>query len=195
MDLDLDILRTTGRASRPLQAELVREITPADLALLATEKGVKPAPLVKLRASHHALARCLAGGMKPAEAGMVTGYSASRISVIQADPSFQDLVKLYEGEAQSNYEAGMEAMRSLHLDSVELLHERVQAEAIETDELIKVVEKTSDRIGLGPKSTSVQVNVDLSARLEAARRRAGLDQPKISGPILDLAPNREEPGA
>lgn len=195
MDLDLDILRTTGRASRPLQAELVREITPADLALLATEKGVKAAPIVKLRASHHALARCLAGGMKPAEAGMVTGYSASRISVIQADPSFQDLVKLYEGEAQSNYEAGMEAMRSLHLDSVELLHERVQAEAIETDELIKVVEKTSDRIGLGPKSTSVQVNVDLSARLEAARRRAGLDQPKISGPILDLAPNREEPGA
>jgi len=195
MDLDLDILRTTGRASRPLQAELVREITPADLALLATEKGVKAAPIVKLRASHHALARCLAGGMKPAQAGMVTGYSASRISVIQADPSFQDLVRLYEGEAQSNYEAGMEAMRSLHLDSVELLHERVQAEAIETDELIKVVEKTSDRIGLGPKSTSVQVNVDLSARLEAARRRAGLDQPKISGPILDLAPNREEPGA
>ena len=71
MDLDLDILRTTGRASRPLQAELVREITPADLALLATEKGVKAAPIVKLRASHHALARCLAGGMKPSEAGMV----------------------------------------------------------------------------------------------------------------------------
>ena len=193
MDLDLDIApRTRGRAAVPLQADLVRELIPADLALLATERGVQAPAVKRLKASHHALARCLAAGMKPGEAGMATGYSASRVSILQADPSFNELVQLYMSEATSQYEAGMEAMRSLHLDSVELLHERVLDELIETPDLIRVVEKTADRIGMGPKSTSVQVNVDLSARLEAARRRAGMGQAPASA-VLDLTPNREEP--
>ena len=195
MDLDLDLSpRTRGRAAIPLTATYVRDLAPSDIALLATERGVTAPPVKHLKASHHALARCLASGMKPHEASMATGYSASRISILQADPSFQELIKVYTDQAASNYEAGMEAMRSLHLDTVELLHERVLTEDVETKELISTMEKSSDRIGLGPKSTNVQVNVDLSARLEAARRRAGLDvQP--SGPVLDLSPNREEPGA
>ncbi len=194
MDLDFDLttIRTRGRAAKPVDAFVARELVPADIALLATERGVKAPPVKHLKASHHALARCLASGMKPNEASMATGYSASRISILQADPAFQDLIKIYTDQAQANYEAGMEAMRSLHLDSVELLHERVQSEDVDTVDLIKIVEKTSDRIGLGPKSTSINVNLDATAaRLEAARRRAGLAE--FSGPTLDLAPNTEEP--
>lgn len=184
MDLDLDIIRTRGRARVPLDAELARELTAADVALLATERGVQ-APAVKhLKASHHALARCLASGMRPAEASMATGYSASRISILQADPAFRDLISVYTAQVSENFEAGLEAMKSLHADSVELLHERVIEGEIETPDLIKIVEKVSDRVGLGPKSTTVAVTVDATAvRLEAARRRAGL---------IDITPAKPE---
>jgi hypothetical protein len=62
--VDLDSLglsapRTRGRAARPPVATLGRELTPADIALLETERGTKAPRIAKLRESHHALARAL----------------------------------------------------------------------------------------------------------------------------------------
>ncbi len=49
----------------------------------------------RLRDSHHALARAIASGMPLQAASAATGYSPSRISMLQADPSFRELLDHY----------------------------------------------------------------------------------------------------
>jgi hypothetical protein len=125
VDLGLDISRTRGRAAKPLAAVELRELTEADLALLETEKGVKPSQIKKIRESHHALARALAAGMKPGEAAIVTGYSQSRISILQADPAFQDLLTVYKEQVGDIYADTHHKMAALAVDAVEEMHDRL----------------------------------------------------------------------
>ena len=61
-DLGFDI-HLGGRAPKPVGAEIMREITQADLALLATERHIQPSHVQRLSDRHHALARCIATGM------------------------------------------------------------------------------------------------------------------------------------
>lgn len=195
MDLGLDLVRVKGRTSRPIAATQVRELIEADLALLATERGTKPVPITELRARHHALARALAAGMTQNEAAACTGYSVSRVSILCSDPSFRELLEFYRSEVRGNFDAGLEMMKVGHVVAVNELVDRIAEtpEAVETPDLIKAIATFSDRVGLGPqsKSTNVNVNVDISSRLDAARRRAGL----IEGVALPPTLEPEEPGA
>jgi hypothetical protein len=202
--VDLDSLglsapRTRGRAARPPVATLGRELTPADIALLETERGTKAPRIAKLRESHHALARALARGLRPAEAALTTGYSASRISILQADPAFQELLAFYrenETEGMADFRAYLAAMG---IDSAEELHERLieNPDSFSIDQLQDMIKLTADRTGHGPKQTTVNVNVDLSARLQAARRRVAEMPPLIEGTVVQVAesapPSDEEP--
>lgn len=193
MDLNLGI-RTRGRAAKPVVAAELRRLEASDIALLATEKGVKAPSITKLRDSHHALARCLASGLRPAEASIVTGYSNSRISILQADPTFAELVEFYrsvETEALADLQRRMATMA---LDALQELHDRLleDPEKISSSMLLEVIKTMADRTGNGPssKSTQVSINVNLAERLEAARRRAGL----IEGIALPQTPSiNEEP--
>ena len=196
MDLGLDITRVKGRAGKAVACAEIRDLTAADLALLETERGIQAPPIAKLRASHHALARALAAGCKPAEAGLITGYSASRISILQKDPSFIELMDLYRDQVQDNFSAGLELMKVAHVEMVEEIVDRVRdnPEKIEFNDLVTAAKTFSDRVGMGPatKNTNINVNVDFSAKLEAARRRAGM----IEAVALPLpASIEEEPGA
>ena len=95
LDLTPAGIRVKGRAKVPVKAEIARDLTPADLALLEVQRDTKPSRLLRLRDSHHRLAQVLAVGATPGEAGAQTGYSQSRISILLADKSFQDLVEVY----------------------------------------------------------------------------------------------------
>src|SRR5262245_34162476 len=92
-----------GRPQADLEATFVRELTQSDLTLLDQPRGVFSRPISKLRDSHHALARALAAGMKPGEASLITGYSLSRISVLQADPTFRELLEFYRSSTDEIY--------------------------------------------------------------------------------------------
>lgn len=178
IDLDLDLTpRTRGRAAKPLTAAYVRDLTPADLALLATERGVQPKPIQRLRDSHHALARNLALGYKPGEVSAMTGYSLSRISVLCGDPAFQELLDFYKNDASEEFLA-MKAqldtrmmMNALTAEAV--LTERLEdePETVKTKELNDIARDRADRLGFGPKSTQVNVNVDMGEALRLARER------------------------
>lgn len=181
MDLDLDILppaRTRGRAPAVIEAEVTRELSLADLALLSVEKGSTAPNIKSLRESHHALARSLASGVKPAEASIITGYSTSRISILQADPAFKELVQFYRENANLAYADLHERMGVLALDAAETLLERLNddPDSMSSGFLLDLMKTLADRTGHGPqtKSTNVNVNINLASRLEAARRRSGL---------------------
>lgn len=147
----------------PVHAEYSRELTEADIAALSLPADDRrPArSLVRIHASHHSVAKCLATGMKPAQAGLVTGYSAQSINRLQGDPAFQALVADYRTEAKTAFADLAERMNDMSLDAIEILQERMQAspEGFTIPVLLDIVKAFADRTGHGP-GQEVHLKVD-----------------------------------
>jgi len=196
MDLNLDI-RTKGRASSPLAWRIERPVEAADLAFLDQPRPRDPLmPLAKIRERHHSAARALAQGLTTIEVCAVTGYTPTRIGHLQQDPAFQNLVAMYRerqteiwSEAQDRAKAAVMLGLEVMTDRLEAADEKDDEEAFELAE--RLVKAATPVSGLVSRPTAaVQVNVNLSGRLEAARRRAGLIEGQALPPALG-----EEPGA
>lgn len=160
-----------------MSAVQVRELDETDLALLQEERGTTAAPLKRLSERHHALARCLASGMGDGDAAITCGYVASRVSILKADPAFQELLAFYSQDVTSKYLDMHGVLAGLSLDAAMELRERLESD-IEADEkkisvgqLMELVKVGADRTGFGPQSSQLNVNVDLAGRLQAARER------------------------
>ena len=173
-ELDL-VPRGRGRAPAANTAEYMRDLVPSDLALLASEQGIKAPTIAKLRDRHHALARCLASGMSIAEASAITGYDPSRISVLRGDPQFRDLQEQYKSMA----EAGLAQFQDRAITVAITAMNNIQ-EMLEDDEAplpatvqLEIMKVAADRAGHAPVSKSVNVNVnhDLGTRMRAAAQR------------------------
>lgn len=168
-----------------MSAVQVRELDEDDIALLGEEKGSKAPALKRLSERHHALARCLASGMEPGDAAITCGYVASRVSILQADPAFQELLAFYRQSVETKYLDMHGVLAGLSLDAAMELRERLELE-MQSDEkkltfgqLGELVKLGADRTGFGPQSSQVNVNVDLAGRLQAARERVA--QRRIEG--------------
>lgn len=170
-------VRTTGRASLPLPGVLSeRHLVSGEVeALTAREAGVKAPPLVRVTSRHRQLARLIAGGAGTTAAANATGLTASRVSILLADPTFRDLVAHAKTELDSAHTGFDKTLAGLGEDAAEALRDRFEEdpERFSNDELIRIVEKTADRTGFGPKRVEEKnVNVNFGDRLDAARRRA-----------------------
>lgn len=177
-ELDISMVpRTRGRAARPLYVEFLRDLTPADIALLASERGIVAKPVQRLRDRHHSLARCLAQGMSNNEACAVTGYDPSRISILMGDPAFKDLLAHYRKIEDSLMGEFTDRATTLTLTAMNELQDRLEdkPEDISTGMLLEVVKTGADRIGHAPvaKSVNINANINLGDRLQAARKRIG----------------------
>lgn len=174
---ELDIApRTKGRAAKQVILEPAGDLTPADLALLASERGIKPTGLKVLRERHHALARCLASGMTNTEASIITGYDPSRISVLKGDTAFQGLIEDYKSIGAGVTADFVERANILALTVVNSLIEDVENEdkPLSVPTKLEIAKFAADRTGNGPstKTQNVNVNVNLGDRLRAARERS-----------------------
>lgn len=176
MDLDLDILDLRGRRTRPVEAEIVRPLTDEDLATLSVERGIQPTEIKRLTDRHHALARLLAEGISDVEAAAITGYTPSRISILKDSPLFSELISHYRANKDKVFADLHERMLSAGLTAVAELTDRLEAEPekIGTPTLIEAIKTLADRTGHGPqtKTTNVNLNVSLAARVAEGRRRA-----------------------
>lgn len=124
-----------GRGSKspqPLDIEIVRGLTEADLPMLASPPPVNSvAPTVQaLRASHHQLAQLLARGMSGTEASLITGYSLSRISILQSDPTFTELLANYQANRELVFADTLERMRILGLSTLDELQDRLESDPV-----------------------------------------------------------------
>ena len=173
-------LRVKGRAKQPIAAELVRELTAEDLALLSVERGVQAPPVIgKLRERHHALARLIAEGRKPGEAALMTRYDPSRVSILLGDPAFQDLVAHYRAMVNDEYVGFHAQLAALGVDAASLLAERMEEtpDDISTGQLMQLVTLSADRTGFGPsQKTEVNVRVGLAERLAKANQRIAMSR-------------------
>lgn len=184
-----DVFRISGRASRPMSAVEVRELDGTDIALLQEERGTSAPPLKRLSERHHALARCLASGMEDGDAAITCGYVASRVSILKADPAFQELLAFYRAGVNEKYLDMHGVLSGLSLDAAMELRERLEID-IESDEkkitvtqLMELTKLGADRTGFGPQTSQLNVNVDLAGRLQAARERVALRRITSEGTV------------
>ena len=127
----LDLGSARGGARReaaPVFCEVVRELTAADLPALR-DPGVIGAPgqrIAKLSYSHHQLARILAQTGDHVAACLATGYSPAYVSTISNhDPAFQELLAYYAAERQAIFTDTLERMKTLGIDTLEKLQDRL----------------------------------------------------------------------
>lgn len=175
-DLGMDLgLPGPGRRKKSLTLGASRDLTKADLSMPAPAP-LAAQPLKAIRDSHHALARCLATGMSEGDASITTGYSPGRISVLKADPQFQDLLEFYRGSATDAVADFRARMADMGMDALAELRDRMESapEDFSPGLLKEIVRDMADRTGHAPQRgpTSVtQVNIGLTERMARARER------------------------
>lgn len=163
--------------SLPLTAVVVRELREDELP--EGPRGVSPTPIKKLRDTHHALARCIAAGMRDVEASAVTGYSQSRISILKSDPTFVGLVAFYRENVNGLYFDLHERMATFAGDLLTELRERFEDNPAEMPSgfIAQLFNNLTDRVVSKPKRgspvennlPSVPMTMDL-AKLEPEER-------------------------
>jgi hypothetical protein len=190
MELNAELFRTRGRAAVPVEAAVIRELDRADIVLLTQEKGSQASSIKRLSERHHALARNIASGMPVGDAATLQGYSASRVSILQSDPAFKELLAFYREDAQRPYRDLHVRLSGLAMDATEELSNRLEEEPekVSIGQLVELAKMGADRTGHGPQTSSMNlnVNVDLAGRLEAARKRVAMRKLKvINGGLIE----------
>lgn len=172
MGVDLVAMAQVGEADG-LELEVLRELTPSDLAALPSPKS-KPHVVKTLRHTHHLAAKLIAEGRKNQEVCAITGYSPSRVSILKQDPAFQDLVAYYAEQVREAFTNVHAKLAALGEACVEELMERLddKPESFSHNQIREVMEATLDR-SVAPKkgpngqaasnSTGVVINVEFKA--------------------------------
>lgn len=128
----------------------------------------------KLRSAHLQLAQLIARGLELTEISLITGYNIAYISrLLNEDPTFNELVRNYEGIEEETFIDIRRRMNTLGLTAVELLQERLTERPddfssrelleIEKTNLVDTVQKASGGTYPGTSGTAgngvnIQVN-------------------------------------
>jgi hypothetical protein len=148
-------------------AGVVRELSEGEAALPVP---ARPRELVRLRDSHHQVARLFAAGLRPGAISAQTGYALSRLSILQNDPAFIELVEFYKTDARDVSREVEGIFLNVTLDSVQELHDRVldRPEEIADETLINAIKVLADRAGYAPVQRSVNKNLNAKVRKDEA---------------------------
>lgn len=186
-----------GRPPQALIADYCRDITEEDLTLVLTQPAISSqveskGRLKKLRESHHWVARLLAHGVTSAEAMIITGMSDTRISQLQTNPAFQDLLATYRVRVAAGEDLGMgfqlnqiDRLKSVVADATQELHDRLdeEPESFSNQFLVHMVEKLGDRSGLAPTSRTENISLTISGdTLDAVK--SAIDS-RAKGKVID----------
>jgi hypothetical protein len=132
--------------------------------------------LVRLRDSHHALARNLAHGMSVPDASLATGYSIPRIHILLRDPAFRELMAHYRDRTREAVLDMEQRFLGVAADAAQEIRERLETapETVDNDTLLDIFKVMADRAGFAPVSRSVSknYNFNIGERLDARKRRS-----------------------
>jgi hypothetical protein len=139
----------------------VRDLTAADLARLANALPTTIPPLKKMRATHHKQAQLLALGHKPTEVARVCGTTPSRLSVLQNDPTFSELISYYQSQQSEVAIETHKRVQETLVDVLELAANEIQERLsddtklsrLDVSELRKIAEFAADRTVAPPRAT------------------------------------------
>ncbi|TXH43040.1 MAG: hypothetical protein E6Q97_34855 [Desulfurellales bacterium] len=173
-------LRGPGKIAKDWTLGPVRELTRPDLELLKEKRAAIPT-IQSIKDSHHRVARLCAMGLRTGDIVEQSGYGYGRLSVLRKDPAFLDLVESYRREINASAREQVDEYHAMLVENM-VRAERMLADKLEeaeaegstlpTRDLIAIARDAADRTGYGKKNTTVNVNVDFAAKLEAARQRS-----------------------
>lgn len=148
----------TGPKPPGLNLEVLRELTPEDLL---GKPGGRVAPtegLVRVRAVHHAQARLLAAGQKPAQVAAALGVSRLTLDSLQDDPTFMELVEYYRDQIDVIYLSTHEEASLLARMAMGELRERLETTPgkFSENQLRELAIAMLDRTDLPPKTGQAQ---------------------------------------
>jgi hypothetical protein len=156
------------KAKADLIFTIVRSLTEDDLPKLTTPSalGSAPIPIQTLRSSHHQLAQLLVQGRPDTEVSLITGYSATRISILKKDPAFAELMAGYQNVREKTFVDTLERMKLLGLNTLDELQERLETdpqrwsnrELMEMADLMLVRPKIATPIGQASAGTASGTN-------------------------------------
>jgi hypothetical protein len=159
----------------------------------------------RYRVSHHAVAMMFAAGLEPFEIERRTGFTRRRLTILYADPTFQELITYYAKRAQEKFVPIIEevehykahntlaAVRQLK-DRLELADEE-ESSRLPVRELIAIAADGQKTI---QHKHSGSVDLNIAARLDRAIERSGKQktiehQPALEAQVVsqhDLPQNR-----
>lgn len=176
-----------GRLATNPEILEVRPLTREDLAILVdqprgpAENRVGSGHVQKLRDPHHRLARLIAAGLRTDEVIARSGYSAQRIHSLKANQTFIELIETYRDKVNAAFEREQETFVEIATKNM-VTAERMLEEKLEIHEeegtlpsireLMSIRSDSADRLGYGKKNTTLNVNVDFAAKMEAAIQRS-----------------------
>lgn len=137
---------------------------------------------MRIKHRHHSLARALAEGLTCTEAAAVTGYAISRVSILQNDPAFAELVANYTSQVREKFLDAQQKRAELHETVL--------------DELQSRLDENPDKLGTATLIEMLKVTEDkLSAAAASAMPRTGLSvQISFTEPppreIIDVNPRK-----
>lgn len=176
-----------GKIAREPTVTNVRALTRDDLALIVearspTGNGTSTSAVARLRDSHHRIARLFAAGLRIGEIVERVGYSYNRVSTLQRDPAFQELIATYRGKVDAAFEREQDEYAKLTMSNMikaetqlaEKLEEAEEnGEFLPTRDLIAISRDAADRFGYGKRQTNLNVNADFASLLEKTIARSG----------------------
>src|SRR6201999_2503485 len=149
------------------------------------------------------VARAVAAGLPLTTISALCGISCNRISVLNQDPAFQELVAHYRALVTADHFEALDTVNeylgSVRTKALAMLEDKIDSvadagEFMPTRDLVSIAELGLDRPGYGKMNKNLNVNVDFAAQLESARRRSSRAR-TIDGSVSSPALAPQSPAA
>jgi len=158
-----DIIPTRGAIAEELLLEVIGDLTLDDLRRLREAPKAGVPMLQKLRATHHRQARLLAEGRPIGEVAVICGCTRQRLTQLQQDPMFTELVGYYQDQIVALQLEDSARLRDKLIDVAEMavdeLHDRLEdndkRRAMSTGNVRMIAEMGLDRTVAPPKAALV----------------------------------------
>jgi hypothetical protein len=155
-----ELIPSRGAVAEPLLLEVVRPLNATDLDRLAEAPKVGVPMIQRLRAIHHRQAQLLAEGKQLREVAAIVGCTPQRLTQLQTDPTFIELVGYYRDQIMVQQLEDSARLRDKLVDvgemAVDELRERLEDDAARkrmgVDQLRKIGEFAMDRTVAPPKA-------------------------------------------
>jgi hypothetical protein len=193
-----NIIPSRGRPGVTLIMSVRRQLTESDLIDMATDPAPKVAqPIIqRLRASHHAMARHLAMGKSVKEVALLCSRTPQRVSDLQKDPAFNNLVTYYHEEFTDTVidqaQTVQETITDIAQMSADAIHDRLEdpeiLKTIPIGELRQLMTAAADRTVAPPKQATPLVQPPMQVTFNMGPNNL---RPQEKQPI-DVTPNDEE---
>lgn len=188
-----EVIPTRGRLpSASLLLEVVRPLTASDIIGLAASTGPREKradlqPIKTLKSLHHTAARLLAAGKAVRDVALAVGRTPQRITDLQADPSFAELVAIYSAELDATLadETARAAREFVHIgelareELIERLEDPEKRAVMPLSELRQLAGDSADRTTAPKKQSAPTTATPTSITFNIAGRAQLRDETTI----------------